>query len=210
MSGLQSHDFERATNPLDVLEQIVSANEWAFERRSDSEMAAEAPGKWCDYGLYFSWSHEISAMSFTCAFDLKVPAGARAKLFELLGLPPGELAALSENLRLASAPSSANDAAQLAPLLPQRIDQLVWMGLSPASLAVLRPHITLLPISTPVNLNTASVEELDALPKVGPVLAQRIVDWRKEHGLFKSVEELDAVDGVGPKMLETLLPLVGI
>jgi competence protein ComEA len=61
-----------------------------------------------------------------------------------------------------------------------------------------------------VNLNTASVEELDALPKVGPVLAQRIVDWRKEHGLFKAVEELDAVDGVGPKMLETLLPLVGI
>ena len=61
-----------------------------------------------------------------------------------------------------------------------------------------------------VNLNTASVEELDALPKVGPVLAQRIVDWRKEHGLFKTVEELDAVDGVGPKMLETLLPLVGI
>jgi competence protein ComEA len=59
-----------------------------------------------------------------------------------------------------------------------------------------------------VNLNTASVEELDALPKVGPVLAQRIVDWRKEHGPFKSVEELDAVDGVGPKMLETLLPLV--
>ena len=61
-----------------------------------------------------------------------------------------------------------------------------------------------------VNLNTASVEELDALPKVGPVLAQRIVDWRKEHGPFKSVEELDAVDGVGPKMLETLLPLVGV
>ena len=61
-----------------------------------------------------------------------------------------------------------------------------------------------------VNLNTATVEELDALPKVGPVLAQRIVDWRKEHGPFTSVEELDAVDGVGPKMLETLLPLVGI
>lgn len=61
-----------------------------------------------------------------------------------------------------------------------------------------------------INLNTAGVEELDALPKVGPVLAQRIVDWRKEHGPFKSIEELDAVDGVGPKMLETLLPLVGV
>ena len=66
------------------------------------------------------------------------------------------------------------------------------------------------PAGGKINLNTAGVEELDALPKVGPVLAQRIVDWRKEHGRFKSVEELDAVDGVGPKMLETLLPLVGI
>lgn len=60
------------------------------------------------------------------------------------------------------------------------------------------------------NLNTAGVEELGTLPKVGPVLAQRIVDWRKEHGPFKTVEELDAVDGVGPKMLETLLPLVSV
>jgi competence protein ComEA len=61
-----------------------------------------------------------------------------------------------------------------------------------------------------IDLNTASAEELGTLPRVGPVLAQRIVDWRKEHGNFKTVEELDAVDGVGPKMLETLLPLVTV
>lgn len=61
-----------------------------------------------------------------------------------------------------------------------------------------------------VNLNTADAATLDTLPKVGPVLAQRIVDWRKEHGPFKSAEELDAVDGVGPKMLEALLPLVTV
>ncbi|KIC65608.1 ComEA family DNA-binding protein [Pseudarthrobacter phenanthrenivorans] len=61
-----------------------------------------------------------------------------------------------------------------------------------------------------VNLSTADVAMLDTLPKVGPVLAQRIVDWRKEHGPFRSVEELDAVDGVGPKMLEALLPLVTV
>lgn len=66
------------------------------------------------------------------------------------------------------------------------------------------------PAGEKINLNTASMEELDMLPKVGPVLAQRIVDWRKEHGAFKSVEELDAVDGVGPKMLEALLPLVTV
>ena len=61
-----------------------------------------------------------------------------------------------------------------------------------------------------INLNTATAEELDGLPRVGPVLAQRIVDWRAEHGNFKAVEELDAVDGVGPKMLEALLPLVTV
>ncbi|MGM7778617.1 helix-hairpin-helix domain-containing protein [Arthrobacter sp. KNU-44] len=61
-----------------------------------------------------------------------------------------------------------------------------------------------------LNLNTATVEELDALPKVGPVLAKRIVEWREQHGPFASVEDLDAVDGVGPKMMETLLPLVTV
>ncbi len=86
MSASLQLDRERSTNPLDILEQIIAANEWAFERRSDGEMAAEAPGKWCDYGLHFSWSHEISAMSFTCAFDLKVPAERREKLYELLAL----------------------------------------------------------------------------------------------------------------------------
>ena len=77
---------EHAANPLDALERIVAANDWAFDRRSDGEMAAEAPGKWCDYGLYFSWSREISAMHFTCAFDLKVPAARRTALYELLAL----------------------------------------------------------------------------------------------------------------------------
>jgi hypothetical protein len=86
MTAMLSQTREIASNPLDVLEQIVVANDWVFERRSDSEMAAEAPGKWCDYGLYFSWSHEISAMHFTCTFDLKVPAARRAALYELLAL----------------------------------------------------------------------------------------------------------------------------
>lgn len=67
--------------------------------------------------------------------------------------------------------------------------------------------------STPagkINLNTAGAEELATLPRVGPVLAQRIVDWRKQHGKFQRIEELDAVDGFGPKLLEGLLPLVRV
>ena len=86
MSATLTTSYETSANPLDVMEQIVAANEWAFDRRSESEMAAEAPGRWCDYGLYFNWSHEISAMHFTCAFDLKVPEKQRGVLYELLAL----------------------------------------------------------------------------------------------------------------------------
>ena len=86
MTALLTPTRERSINPLDLMEQIVSANDWEFDRRNDSEMAAEAPGKWCDYGLYFSWSQEISAMHFTCAFDLKVPEKRRGALYELLAL----------------------------------------------------------------------------------------------------------------------------
>jgi hypothetical protein len=53
---------------------------------SPLSVVAEAPGRWCDYGLYFNWSHEISTMHFTCAFDLKVPEKQRASLYELLAL----------------------------------------------------------------------------------------------------------------------------
>jgi competence protein ComEA len=55
-----------------------------------------------------------------------------------------------------------------------------------------------------VNLNTADVTVLESLPGVGPVLAQRIVDWRTEHGRFTSVEELGEVSGIGDKMLSQL------
>lgn len=59
-----------------------------------------------------------------------------------------------------------------------------------------------------VNLNTAGLEELDSLPGVGPVLAQRILDWRTEHGRFTSVEELGEVSGIGEKLLARLKPKV--
>jgi competence protein ComEA len=52
------------------------------------------------------------------------------------------------------------------------------------------------------------VEQLDALPGVGPVTAQKIVDYRAEHGAFRSVDELDAIPGIGPARLDQLRDLV--
>ncbi|MHB1063660.1 MAG: helix-hairpin-helix domain-containing protein [Georgenia sp.] len=60
----------------------------------------------------------------------------------------------------------------------------------------------------PVDLNTAGRVELDALPGVGPVLAERILAWRDLNGPFTSVEDLDAVSGIGPAMMERLRDLV--
>jgi competence protein ComEA len=59
-----------------------------------------------------------------------------------------------------------------------------------------------------VSLSSATVEQLDALPGVGPVTAQKIVDWRTAHGPFRSVDALDDVPGIGPARIEQLRDLV--
>jgi competence protein ComEA len=60
----------------------------------------------------------------------------------------------------------------------------------------------------PVSLSSATLEELDQLPGVGPITAQKIVDYRTEHGPFASVDDLDAVPGIGPTRIEQLRELV--
>lgn len=66
------------------------------------------------------------------------------------------------------------------------------------------------PGSAPVDLNTATLQALDGLPGIGPVLAQRILDWRTAHGRFSSVDELGEVSGIGEATLADLRPLVTV
>jgi competence protein ComEA len=58
--------------------------------------------------------------------------------------------------------------------------------------------------TAPVSLNTATAEQLDELEGIGPATAQKILDWRKEHGGFGSVEDLRQVSGIGPKRFDSL------
>jgi comEA protein len=61
-----------------------------------------------------------------------------------------------------------------------------------------------------VNINSAGLNELQALPRIGPKIAQRILDFRKEHGPFKRVEELMKVKGIGEKMFGSLKDLITV
>lgn len=120
---------------------------------------------------------------------LSEPAlAAFGKLYDQLGLPPAELALVADKLLLAldaaqaSSTTSATSATATTapPLMPQRVNQLVWLGMSARSLEALRPHISLLPVRTPVNLNTASAVVLYAsIPGLDMAQAQRLVSSRQ-------------------------------
>ena len=62
--------------------------------------------------------------------------------------------------------------------------------------------------SAPLDLNTATAAELEELPGIGPVLAERIVGWRRENGPFGSPEDVTAVPGVGPALYEAMAPYI--
>jgi competence protein ComEA len=64
--------------------------------------------------------------------------------------------------------------------------------------------------STPIDLNSATIEQLETLDGVGPAIAQKIVDWREANGGFRSVDDLAQVAGIGPKKLEAMRPRVGV
>jgi general secretion pathway protein K len=114
---------------------------------------------------------------------------AFTRLFEVLGLPQSELSALAENFRNGSDRTAENASAALAPLLPQRIEQLAWLGLSPASIERLRPYVCLLPERAPVNINTASAEVIYAsAPGLRMAQAQRLVDERARSP-FRNLDE---------------------
>jgi general secretion pathway protein K len=128
---------------------------------------------------------------------------AFGRLFEVLGLPQQELFQLAENLRLASEISVDSRNAGRAPLEPQRVEQLVWLGVSPQTVAVLEPHVTILREMTPVNLNTASAEAIyAAVPKISLADAQRLVAER-ERKPFKTVRDAKALLPEGAEIVET-------
>jgi hypothetical protein len=84
MTALAIEPSVPAANPIDLVEEIVQANDWPHDRSSDEEMVVEITGRWCDYHLFFVWERELNALHFSCGFEMKVGKARRAAVYELL------------------------------------------------------------------------------------------------------------------------------
>lgn len=135
-----------------------------------------------------------------------VDVGGRVRHPGLVTLPPGS--------RVADAIAAAGGALRQRDLLTVNLaarvtdGQLLLIGVPGAGGSSGAPSGA--SGGGPVDLNSATVEQLDALPGVGPVLAQRIVDWRTQHGGFRSVDDLQQVSGIGDSKFADLKPLVTV
>lgn len=123
----------------------------------------------------------------------EISLAAFQRLFELLNLPPLELTLLSTQLQLAMDTSKTSSTDSAVPLLPRSTEQLGWLGLSPRTVAALQPYVTILPIRTAVNINTASAQVLVAsVPNLGMAEAQKLVAARASK-YFRSTDDANAI-----------------
>ena len=73
-------------NPLELLVEIVGANDWPHERTGLNELAVEINGRWCNYRLFFLWQEEMGALHFSCVFETRVDIQSHADVHQLLAL----------------------------------------------------------------------------------------------------------------------------
>ena len=166
-------------------------------------------------GLLLLWSHRPRAVPITISTPVPtatatitpVPTPALVRVYvtgavlhpDVYVLPAGSI--VKDAIETAGGATSEADLDSVNLAVEVQDQQQVHVPrLGEAASPVLRsatPVLIATPAGGKVNINTASVEELDVLPGVGPTIAQRIVDYRTENGPFRSIEDLMQVKGIG-------------
>jgi hypothetical protein len=85
MATTQSN-YDRFTNPVDMVEHIATVHDWTFERSAPDELTLSVAGTWCDYHISLTWRDDLEALHLACAFDFKVTKGRLAEVYRLLAL----------------------------------------------------------------------------------------------------------------------------
>ena len=76
--------MERASHPVDAIEQVADFNKWSFERPAEDEIAILVQGVWTDYSVSFSWMEDFEALHIACGFDMRVPKKRHVETMRLL------------------------------------------------------------------------------------------------------------------------------
>ncbi|MEU8424966.1 ComEA family DNA-binding protein [Micromonospora sp. NPDC048835] len=196
----------RGVRALAVVAVVVVAGAagWAWQARPQSEPVAPLSSE--------TASAAPAADSGTSeAGELVVAVAGKVRKPGLVRLPAGSR--LADAVQAAGGALPGVDVALLNPARKVTDGELIVVGVTPPPL----PGGAIGPAAGgaaaaggPLNLNTATLAQLDALPGVGPVLAQRILTHRDQHGGFKSVGDLRQVDGIGDARYEQLKDLVTV
>jgi hypothetical protein len=76
--------FERASSPIDLVEQLATTQDWAYERAADDELTMTVSGTWSDYHVSINWRHDLEALHVASAFDCKVPEARLNEIYRLI------------------------------------------------------------------------------------------------------------------------------
>ncbi|GAB4104618.1 hypothetical protein GCM10028790_36370 [Micromonospora taraxaci] len=180
---------------------VLGAAAWAWRSRPQSEAVAplvsEAPS-----------AASTGDPSGPGPGELVVAVAGKVRKPGLVRLPAGSR--LADAVQAAGGPLPGVDLALLNPARKVTDGELIVVGVTPPPAPVGPAGGGAATAAGPLNLNTATLAQLDALPGVGPVLAQRILSHRDQHGGFKAVGDLRQVDGIGDARYEQLKDLVTV
>ncbi|RAO42772.1 ComE operon protein [Micromonospora saelicesensis] len=196
----------RGVRALAVVAVVVVAGAagWAWQARPQSEPVAPLASDAASAAPAGDPSGSSSA-------ELVVAVAGKVRKPGLVRLPAGSR--LADAVQAAGGALPGVDVALLNPARKVTDGELIVVGVTPppAPGGAAGPAAGgAAPAAGPLNLNTATLAQLDTLPGVGPVLAQRILTHRDHHGGFKSVGDLRQVDGIGDARYEQLKDLVTV
>jgi general secretion pathway protein K len=194
---------DNLTEPWSMPLEAARLSTFLAVDRSDA-ILADQTGSALLSGQMFDLQSRLNLRNLIVGDKVHGPTAAQlARLFSLLNLPNQELTLLINGMLSARQASNAPvGVAVQAPLVPQTVDQLAWVGLSSSTIIQLRPYVTLLPETTKVNLNTASDIVLRAaVAGVDAALAQQLLQKRSNKP-WETLDEFAQAAGLSPKVLE--------